>query len=166
MDVYHYLESSSRIISHLSLLFIVIEGEHGTSIMFNDAELLVMLLAWTDEAYRAVYKKLVTIQADLDTFKYIGTAERAGVTHRLKHSLDLLNQSNASISAYIASPRNLDHLINSFTLVRQSLVIANDIEEDETIGHRKHVYTEQSLIVYAPYWIPILVPLLRFRARV
>jgi hypothetical protein len=50
---------------------------------------------------------------------------------------------------------------DAYMLVKNGLKIANDLSIDPSILPPLYFPLEQELLIYAPYWVPIIVPLFK-----
>ena len=88
--------------------------------------------------------------------------EREKLSILVKEARDAFVAANIALDTYVDSrSHTTEALIHVFTKYRKTLAFINQIEIDPSLKQRQRLPLELLLVVYLPYWIPILVPLFR-----
>ena len=130
-------------------------------------ESLWMALAWIEDTSLLVLRKLVGLRRSLVDHHYDVEVHNQFVL--------LMNDAVAAVresqALSLTSPKSSSVLLPScekrffavLSRLRKALSLIEEAETSTSASYRRHVSYEQLAVVYAPYWIPVLVPLFRWK---
>ena len=130
--------------------------------LFTDNELIHLTTSWMDDIHEKMARTTSYIHSEFNKpFRY-DRIEREKLSILAKDARDAFVAANIALDTYIDSrSHTTEALIHVFAKYRKALAFINQIETDPSLKQRQRLPLEQLLVVYLPYWIPILVPLFR-----
>ena len=130
--------------------------------LFTTQELMHLLASWIDDIHIKVIKTMSFVQDDIKKPCRFNKAERKHLLQRMRDLYDAFHLAAKSLDLYIEhGSMNIDGFADVFKKYREALILAENIRVDPSFKQSQSFEVDQQLIIYAPYWIPILVPLFR-----
>lgn len=144
-----------------------VESDGIQTEIFNEQEIVLLILAWIDDFHDNTLRKLQSIQKSTVSNKfYIDSHAESN----LQAAIDAYRSFAGSMDAYVASlysDYEEDSLLYAaFTYIKRSYELTAQVQADSKRSYRRDISLEQKMVLYAPYWLPLVIPLLRFNREV
>ena len=138
---------------------------------FTETEMYQLVLSWMDEAHMETIDILQRTQTDLMVPHKYSREQEKKMKALLEEAYFAFREYENSLLALAHSSNEITsqdfHLelttvVSVFKKLRSVYQRALRLNHDFSIGYRRYTSVEQQLVIYAPYWVPILVPLFRW----
>lgn len=143
------------------------------TLICSQEELLVAVLAWTEDISVLVLRKLAGLRRSLFDRRHPSVMHNK-ILQLTKAAVLAMREAQliASVPSPIVTTNTSQRPLSicerksadAFSSLRKALSFIEEAETDPTVGYRRHVSYEQLAVTYAPYWIPVLIPLIRWNA--
>lgn len=142
--------------------------------IFSKLELSLVVIAWMDEAHEKLIRFLLSTQNEIETPQRYNREQRTRARGELESAFLAYKIYEVSFNLYVSkcygygnensdlvARDDIEDLFELFRKLRTALALVTEIQHDSSLGYQEYISFEQQLVIYAPFWIPVLLPLFR-----
>merc|ERR1711871_75767 len=140
-----------------------IKGEGKLNQLFNAQEFIHLLASWIDEIHSQLIKTMSFVENEIrKPFRY-NKAERKHLLRLSKNAFDAFLDAKQLVDTNIEQRGIFDEntLTDIFIKYREAYIQGEQIKTDPLPKQRQTLSIDQQAVVYAPFWVPIILPLFR-----
>ena len=138
----------------------------SSNYVFNEQEIFVLTISWMDELHDLILRKIIILQDQIKhdfyplQFKKLLSIKISNIIGHFESAHKTISGNFFTLNRNETS--NLRLLIEPFRKLQKAYHLVRELETNNTIGYRKYYSWEQLLVIYSPYVIPVIFPLIRF----